>query len=134
MKIKIHRSKNIDHLIKRLGFYILILRAMKKLIFSFQADICRTLGNPKRLEIIEALSEGDKNVTELADRLGIRKANASQHLAALRSKGLIVARREGLNIYYSIANPKIITACGIMREVLFEQLEKGGKLAKKFRS
>ena len=114
--------------------FILILEAMKKLIFSFQADICRTLGHPKRLEIIEALSEGDKNVTELAERLGIRKANTSQHLAALRSKGLIVARRDGLNIYYSIANPRIITACGIMREVLFEQLEKGGKLAKKFRA
>lgn len=107
---------------------------MKKLIFSFQADICRTLGNPKRLEIIEALSEGDKNVTELAERLGIRKANASQHLAALRSKGLIVARREGLNIYYSIDNPKIITACGIMREVLLKKLEKGSKFVKKFRS
>ena len=107
---------------------------MKKLIFNLQADICRTLGNSKRLEIIEALSEGDKNVTELAERLGLRKANTSQHLAALRSKGLIVARREGLNIYYSIANQRIITACGIMREVLLEQLEKGGKLAKKFRS
>ena len=128
------RSNNDKHLINRLSSYILILRAMKKLIFNLQADICRTLGNSKRLEIIEALSEGDLNVTELAERLGIRKANASQHLAALRSKGLIVARREGLNIYYSIANQRIITACGIMREVLFEQLEKGGKLAKKFRS
>ncbi|MEW6108910.1 MAG: metalloregulator ArsR/SmtB family transcription factor [Nitrospirota bacterium] len=107
---------------------------MKKLIFSFQADICRTLGNPKRLEIIEALSEGEINVTELAERLGIRKANVSQHLSVMRSKGLIIARREGLNIYYSIANKRIITACGIMREVLFEQLEKGGELAKKFRA
>ncbi|MBI4824549.1 MAG: winged helix-turn-helix transcriptional regulator [Nitrospirae bacterium] len=107
---------------------------MKKLIFTYQADICKTLGNPKRLEIIEALSNGELNVTELAERLGIRKANASQHLSVLRSKGLIIARREGLNIYYSIANPKIITACGMMREVLLEQLEKGGKLVRRFRS
>ena len=110
------------------------LKATKKFIFGFQADICRTLGNAKRLEIIEALSEGELNVTELAERLGIRKSNASQHLAILRSKGLIVARREGLNIYYSIENPKVITACGMMREVLLEKLEKGGKLVKKFRS
>jgi ArsR family transcriptional regulator len=107
---------------------------MKKLIFNLQADICRTLGNAKRLEIIEALSGGELNVSDLADRLGIRKANASQHLAVLRSKGLIVARREGLNIYYSIDNPKVITACGMMREVLIEKLEKGGKLVRRFKS
>jgi len=106
---------------------------MNKVIFGYQADICRTLGNPKRLEIIEALSKGEMNVTELAKRLGVRKSNVSQHLSVMRSKGLIVARREGLNIYYNIANPRIITACGIMREVLFEQLEKGGKLVKKFK-
>lgn len=110
------------------------LKTMKKFIFGFQADICRTLGNAKRLEIIEALSEGEMNVTELAERLEIRKANASQHLSVMRSKGLIIARREGLNIYYSIVNPKIITACGMMREVLLEKLEKGGRLVRKFRS
>jgi len=46
---------------------------------------------------------------------------------------LVVTRREGLNIYYRIANPKITKACGMMREVLFEQLEEGGKLAKRFK-
>jgi len=107
---------------------------MKKLIFNLQADICRTLGNAKRLEIIEALSGGELNVSELAERLGIRKANASQHLSVLRSKGLISARRESLNIYYTIDNPKVITACGMMREVLIEKLEKGGKLVKRFKS
>jgi len=128
-----------QHLIKRLNYYILMLKAMKlkatkKFIYGYQADICRTLGNAKRLEIIEALCEGELNVTQLAERLGIRKANASQHLAVLRSKGLIVSRREGLNIYYSIDNPKIMTACGMMREVLLEKLEKGGRLVRRFRS
>ena len=121
-------------MLKRLTFCILIFEAMKKLIFNYQADICRTLGNPKRLEIIEALSERELNVTDLAERMGIRSSNVSQHLSVLRSKGLIVARREGLNIYYSIADPKIITACGMMREVLLERLEKGGKLVRKFRA
>ncbi|MEW6674930.1 MAG: metalloregulator ArsR/SmtB family transcription factor [Nitrospirota bacterium] len=107
---------------------------MKKHIFNLQADICKTLGNPKRLEIIDALCDGELTVTELVERLGIPKANVSQHLAILRSKRLVVTRREGLNIYYSIANPKIIKACGMMREVLFEQLEEGGKLAKRFKT
>lgn len=106
---------------------------MNKHIFSLQADICKTLGNPKRLEIIDALCDGELTVTELVERLGIPKANVSQHLAILRSKRLVVTRREGLNIYYSIANPKIIKACGMMREVLFEQLEEGRRLAKRFK-
>lgn len=106
---------------------------MNKHIFSLQADICKTLGNPKRLEIIDALCDGELTVTELVKRLRIPKANVSQHLAILRSKRLVVTRRKGLNIYYSIANPKIIKACGMMREVLFEQLEESGRLAKSFK-
>ncbi|MBI5188025.1 MAG: winged helix-turn-helix transcriptional regulator [Nitrospirae bacterium] len=106
---------------------------MNKHIFSLQADICKTLGNPKRLEIIDALKDGELTVTELVEQLKIPKANVSQHLAILRSKKLVVTRREGLNIYYSIANPKIVKVCGMMREVLFEQLEEGGRLVKKFK-
>ncbi len=106
---------------------------MNKHIFSLQADICKTLGNPKRLEIIDALCDGELTVTELVEQLKVPKANVSQHLAILRSKRLVVTRREGLNIYYSIANPKIIKACRMMREVLFEQLEEGGELVKKFK-
>ena len=106
---------------------------MNKHIFTLQADICKTLGNPKRLEIIDALCKGELTVTELVERLRVPKANVSQHLAILRSKRLVATRREGLKIYYSIANPKIIKACGMMREVLFEQLEESGKLAKGFK-
>jgi ArsR family transcriptional regulator len=106
---------------------------MKKHIFSLQADICRTLGNPKRLEIIDALCEKESTVTELAERAGIPNANVSQHLAVLRAKKLVTTRREGVNIFYSIANPKISTACNMMREVLFQQLQEGGMLAKNFK-
>lgn len=106
---------------------------MKKYIFSLQADICRTLGNPKRLEIIDALCEKELTVTELAERAGIPNANVSQHLAILRSKKLVTTRREGVNIFYAITNPKISTACNTMREVLFDQLQEGGMLAKKFK-
>ena len=55
--------------------------------------------------------------------MGITKANLSQHLAIMRDKGILKSRREGTNIYYSLANPKVIQACDIMREVLFEHLK-----------
>jgi ArsR family transcriptional regulator len=62
------------------------------------------------------------SVTELVNRTGISQANLSQHLAILRSKGVVSTRREGNNIYYSISNPKIIKAYDLISEVLEEML------------
>ncbi|HKN19722.1 MAG TPA: metalloregulator ArsR/SmtB family transcription factor [Dissulfurispiraceae bacterium] len=101
----------------------------EKSIYELQAEICKILASPKRLEIITALKEGEKTVTEIVDILGIPKPNASQHLALMRHKGLLKSRREGVNIYYSIANPKVIQACGLMREVLSDILGERHKLA-----
>ncbi|HHN64283.1 MAG TPA: ArsR family transcriptional regulator [Nitrospirae bacterium] len=94
-----------------------------KRIFEMQAEVCKTLTNPKRLEIIHALKDGEKNVTELVEILGIPKANVSQHLSVMKNRGILKSRREGVNIYYSISNPKVIEACNLMREVLTEQLK-----------
>jgi ArsR family transcriptional regulator len=58
----------------------------------------------------------------------------SQHRAVLRQKKVVVTRREGLNIYYRIATPKIIQACDLIRQVLMEQLEEGERLAKRLRA
>ena len=95
------------------------------------AEVCKTLANPKRLEIIYALKESELSVGELVKRLGISKANISQHLAILRQRRVVVSRRDGVNIYYCISSPKIVKACALMREVLVEQLAEGGKLVKK---
>lgn len=106
---------------------------MKKEIFELQAEICKTLSNPKRLEIIAALKDGELSVGDLVDRLGITKANVSQHLAVLRQRKVVATRREGVNIYYRINNPKIIEACALMKAVLMEQLAEGEKLARRIK-
>ena len=92
-----------------------------KAIFEMQAEICKTLTNPKRIEILNALKNEEKTVTELVAALGVSKANVSQHLAVMRHKGILATRRVGVNIYYRVANPKVIDACTLMKEVLFEQ-------------
>ena len=69
-----------------------------KQVFNMHAEVCKTLANPKRLEIIYALKEGELSVGELVKRLGISKANISQHLAILRQRRVLVSRREGGNI------------------------------------
>lgn len=104
-----------------------------KEIYEVHASICQCLANPKRLEIINTLRDKEMGVTELAEEMGITKANLSQHLAIMRDKGILKSRREGTNIYYSLANPKVIQACDIMREVLFEHLKERERLTKAVR-
>lgn len=102
-----------------------------KEIYEIHAGICQCLANPKRLEVINTLREKEMPVTEMAEKMGITKANLSQHLSIMKDKGILKSRREGVNIYYSLANPKVIQACDIMREVLFEHLKEREKLTKK---
>ncbi|MGQ9630923.1 MAG: ArsR/SmtB family transcription factor [bacterium] len=98
-------------------------------IYKLHADFCQTLANPKRLKIINLLMEGEMSVNELASLMGIHKANLSQHLSVMRQKGVVTTRREGVNIYYRIANPKIVRACEIIiREALHKQLISDEKL------
>lgn len=101
----------------------------EKSVYEMQAEICKILSSPKRIEIISALKDGEKTVTELVDILETPKANVSQHLAVMRLKGILKSRRDGVNIHYRIANPKVIQACVLMREVLSELLIERGKIA-----
>jgi ArsR family transcriptional regulator len=66
-------------------------------------------------------------VSELVKKTGISQANLSQHLAILRTKGVVRARRKGNNIYYSIANPKIIEAYDLISEVLRDAISSRNK-------
>jgi len=100
-----------------------------KTLFELQSDVCKTLASPKRIEILNALKESEKTVSELVEILGVPKANVSQHLAVMRYKGILKSRREGINIHYSIANLKVLEACSLMREVLMETMKEKGDLA-----
>lgn len=100
-----------------------------KTIFELQSEICKTLSSSKRIEILNALKDGEKTVSELVEILGVPKANVSQHLAIMRHKGILKSRREGVNIYYRVTSPKVVEACILMKEVLMEQMKEKGKLA-----
>lgn len=101
---------------------------LQKRIYELHAEICKTLASPKRLEILQHLRDSEMTVSEIVARVGAAKANISQHLAVMRQRGIVSTRREGINIYYRVANPKIIQACDLMREVLLEQLSEGKRL------
>jgi len=96
--------------------------SIEKKVYQLHSELCKTLSHPRRLEILNLLRDGEKSAGELVSLTGSSKANLSQHLAVLRQRRIVSTRREGVNIFYRIANPKIIKACDIIREVLFEQL------------
>jgi len=104
---------------------------MDKKIYELHAEICKTLANPLRLEIINALRDGRKNVNELVRIVKVSQSNISQHLTIMRQKNIVSTRRDGRNIYYTLTYPKMIKACEIIRDILQKQLTDNNKLAKK---
>ena len=109
--------------------HVHIFEYMNDPLFELHAELCKALADPKRLELLRLLSEGEKTVSELESLMRIRQANLSQHLAVLRQRNVVVTKRRGTTISYKIANRKLIKACNLIREVLIEQLENTGKIA-----
>jgi DNA-binding transcriptional ArsR family regulator len=93
-------------------------------VYRLQAEVLKTLSNPKRLEIIHLLAEGPREVSRLAEELGISQPNVSQHLALMRSAGVVEAERDGREVRYRLADPEIIAACETMRGVLIRRLSR----------
>ena len=86
------------------------------------ASVCKGRADPKRLLILNALRDGERSVSEICDAVDLPQANVSQHLAVLREKGLVTARKDGQWVYYSMSSPKIMQALDLLREVMSEQL------------
>lgn len=93
-------------------------------IYSLQAEVLKTLASPRRLEIIHKLAEGQCEVGRLAEELGISQPNASQHLAVMRTAGLVEAERDGREVRYRLVDNDVVVACAIMRGVLQRRLSR----------
>lgn len=93
------------------------------------SELCKTLANEKRQMILGALRDDELSVTQIQERTGIPQATLSQHLALLRTHGVVKARREGNRTFYSIANPKIIQAFDLITEVMLEILDERSGVA-----
>jgi DNA-binding transcriptional ArsR family regulator len=81
------------------------------------AAIARALGDPKRLCVLESLAAGELSVGELSTRVGCQVPNMSQHLAVLRSAGLVSTRREGSTVYYRLADPRVLEAYHLLQTI-----------------
>ena len=99
-------------------------------VFDIQARLCKSMGYPIRLEILHSLRDGSKCVNELSELLGQPQSAISRHLSILRSAGIVLADHQRQNVYYRVANPKLLGVCDLMREVLEEQSAHETKLAR----
>jgi len=99
-------------------------------IFRRQAELCKSLADPKRLMILNGLKDGPKSVSELAEIAGLKQSNASQHIGVLRRAGVIRPQRDGNTVYYSLVTPKIAAACDMVRQVIAEDIQRNEALGK----
>lgn len=76
--------------------------------------LMKVLSNPDRLLLLCQLTEGEKNVGELQDSVGILQPTLSQQLAVLREAELVETRRDGKNIYYRVASPQVLAVLQVL--------------------
>lgn len=81
------------------------------------AAVGRALADPKRLCVLESLAAGELSVSDLSTRVGCQVPNMSQHLAVLRSAGLVAARRDGSTVYYRLSDPRVLEAYRLLQSI-----------------
>ena len=98
-------------------------------IFQMQCEICKALGHPVRLAVVDRLNDEEAAAADLIVELGISKANLSKHMSLLAHAGIVESKRAGRQIVYRLTDPEIHEACRIMRSILYRRLKRGEKLA-----
>lgn len=97
-------------------------------VFERQVMICKAFANSTRLRMLDLLGHRDWSAAELQQSLGVSKANLSQHVTVLRSAGVILRRRDGKQVFYSLAMPEVKQACHLIQHVLRAQIRKGQRV------
>lgn len=83
-------------------------------LLSLVAERFKALGEPVRLQILNVLRGGERSVSELAEETGLGQANTSKHLQLLYALGFVGRRKEGLHVYYSLADESVFALCDIV--------------------
>ena len=97
---------------------------------QFKAEVFQALGHPTRVAIVEYLRNGEISVGQLCENLGIEQANASQHLAVLRTKHIVESRKEGNQIFYRLRNPVVGDMLEMMRKYFFDHMNEAMEMLK----
>ena len=100
-------------------------------INRLHANICAALSDPTRILILYVLADGPSSVNAIVEELDLPQPSVSRHLKLLRERDLVRSRRKGKYVMYSLADPRVIEALDLLREVLAEKLSHSSLLAEK---
>jgi ArsR family transcriptional regulator, virulence genes transcriptional regulator len=100
-------------------------------LYRRHADFCKVISHPTRLQIIDILHDGEMTVTDLANKIQVAVGNLSQHLNLMKQRRVLESRKQGNSVIYRLANPKMIKACCLIREILCEQMQQDTDLLKR---
>src|SRR5260370_26784623 len=95
---------------------------MRQQLSDFKADFFKALAHALRISILDALRGGELTVNEISQRFSVEPANASQQLAVLRNRNIVIARKEGANVYYSVSDKSIFKLLDVAKEIFSHQL------------
>ena len=95
---------------------------MPQQVANFKAEFFKALAHPIRIRILDCLRDGEKGVNELSEALQIEQANVSQQLAILRMRNIVVGRKAGSNVYYSVSDPTVFQLLDVARDIFNNHL------------
>ena len=95
---------------------------MRQELSNFKADFFTALAHPLRISILDALREGELTVNEISQRFDVEPANASQQLAVLRNRNIVMTRKDGANVHYSVSDKSIFKLLDAARDIFSHHL------------
>ena len=107
-----------------------ILDSVQTSLRHFKAEIFQGLAHPTRIAMVELLEAGELPAGKLIEQLGLEQANASQHLAVLRARNVLVSRKAGNQVFYSLRDPALAEVLVLLRQYFFRQLSDTADLLK----
>lgn len=112
----------------------LFVAAANRPLSEIKADLFKALAHPGRVRILELLRDGERSVAELVPVVGLESSHLSQQLGVLRRAGVVISRREGSTVVYSIADPAVVDLLADARRFLINTLSVNEELLSALRS
>jgi ArsR family transcriptional regulator, virulence genes transcriptional regulator len=99
-------------------------------VYARHAEMCKVFSHPLRLQILNTLRDQEMSVSDMAGLLRVAIGNISQHLSMMKHRHVLVTRKDGNIVYYRLGNPKMLAAFDLIREILFEQMQREGTIVR----
>jgi ArsR family transcriptional regulator len=103
---------------------------LPKALYEHHAEMCKVFSSPIRLMILNVLRETERSVAEVAEELDEPLGTVSSHLLMMKRRRVLVSRKQGKQVFYRVANPRMLQAFDLIRELLMEQMQQEGHLAR----